>query len=86
LGQDMVPVADALELAEALETSLQVRQCVSEHLYRYALGASPSGRGAQCLVDDLADAWQQSAGEPSSVIDRLVRSEAFRRLANGSGQ
>lgn len=78
---ELLEVANAVELAQALETSREVRQCVSEHLYRYAQGTAPRGRGAACLIEELANTWQDYSGAPSSIIDRLVRSDAFRSLA-----
>src|SRR5690606_22335913 len=81
LQSGVIDVADGVELAQILESSGQVRECVSEHLYRYALGASPGSRGTQCLVEELATSWQDDSGDPAALIDRLVRSDVFRHLA-----
>lgn len=84
LQSGVVDVADGVELAQILESSAQVRECVSEHLYRYALGASPNSRGTECLVEDLASSWESNSGDPAALIDRLVRSDVFRHLASDS--
>lgn len=81
LQSGLVDVADGVELAQILESSGQVRECVSEHLYRYALGSSPGSRGTECLVEELASSWQENSGDPAALIDRLVRSDVFRYLA-----
>ncbi len=85
LTSGIVEVADGIELSQIVETSSEVRQCLSEHLYRYAFGVAPRSAGTECLIENMAATWAQNGGDPGALMQRLVESPAFTTLASAEG-
>lgn len=69
--------ADALELGALLATSDDVRECVAEQYYRFALRRS-LGDMDQCAVDAYAAAFTESDGNLHSLVQAIATSDAFR--------
>jgi hypothetical protein len=75
-----VEIDNALELAAALRDSPDVRQCVTQHLFRFAYGQSPKTEPSVCEVAALAGEWEATEGDPTKLLEALVTGDAFRYL------
>jgi hypothetical protein len=71
-------VDDAMDLAKIVETSYQIKQCVVDHLYRYAYGHAPKDRAGQCEISATADVWVKSGGDPQAILQAMVIDDSFR--------
>ncbi len=67
-------VTGAIDLSESLASRTQLRRCVAEKLFVFALGRGPSGRADREDLDDIAGAssWRE-------LVKRVVLSAAFSR-------
>jgi hypothetical protein len=74
----------AIELAERLGQSRQVRECVSRHYLRYALGRSTAGAGDRCQIAELADHLDATTGDPRELVVAIATSPSFRYRPEGS--
>jgi hypothetical protein len=70
-----VPVANSVELAEALATSRQAHECFASHLVEYAFGR-PRTALDQGLIDNLTNASLDGAAIVQLLID-ITTSPAF---------
>lgn len=71
---------DARSLAEFLGADGRVTDCLTQHLYAFALGHEPSV-GEQGVVDSLQDAFSTSGFNIKQLMAKLVSSPGFRYLS-----
>lgn len=71
------PVADALEVADRLATSEEVRQCYVTQWFRYTHGRD-AGFSDECNVYDLMRAFEDAGWNIQALIVALTQTEAFR--------
>lgn len=72
------PLDGAIELADRLGQSRQVRECVSRHYLRYALGRGTAGDGDRCQIAALADGLDATSGDPRELVIAIATSPSFR--------
>lgn len=70
------PVADAIELGEALAEDAQARECLATQWYRFALGRTEAAADS-CEIRRLADTLGE-LDDPKEMLVALVTSNAFR--------
>lgn len=75
IGDESVPVGDALELLDLMATDRAVHDCYAQHWVEYAFGR-PSVEQDETLVERLGAASLDGAGVRQLLID-LVTSDAF---------
>jgi hypothetical protein len=72
------PFDGAVELGTKLAKSAQVRACVTEQWYRYALGVT-DGELNLCALKSTVEGFRASGNKLPELLVALVSSEAFRR-------
>ncbi|MEM6996529.1 MAG: DUF1592 domain-containing protein, partial [Myxococcota bacterium] len=84
LGSDVDGDFDgAVELANKLATSDDVRTCVARQWFRYAFGRIEDNDGDACSLEVLDDAFAASDYDVRELMVALVQTDAFRyRLAD----
>lgn len=76
----------AVELAERLAGSSEVRACVAQQWFNFSLGRVPSEQD-KCSTDQLLDRFEASGYNVRELLLALVETEAFRlRRIGGGGQ
>jgi hypothetical protein len=71
------PFDGAVELAGRLVQSQQVRQCVAQQWFRFALGRGDAEEDA-CTMERLYDSFESSGNDVRVLLRELVLSDAFR--------
>jgi hypothetical protein len=80
-----MPVADAIDLIEALAGSRDVHDCAVKQLWRYAMHRTETGADLDAL-SLLQEDFFSDGGVLPNLIVRLVTSRAFTTLpVSGSG-
>ncbi|MCA9693921.1 MAG: DUF1585 domain-containing protein, partial [Myxococcales bacterium] len=74
------PFVGAVELAERLAASAQVRRCVILQWYRYALGRAEVDADAETLAA-LDEAFLDAGLDVRSLLVAIASAEVFRRRA-----
>lgn len=69
------------ELANILEASPEVQDCMSLQVFRYAMGRSDEAKD-QCSVNQLKQKFKSSGGSFSQLFRALVEDDAFRARRN----
>ncbi len=72
------PTADTPAYVEALAAAPGVTNCLTEHIYRYALGTSALAGSEECTVRALGTETRRAGGDLSGIARRIAGSEAFR--------
>ena len=67
----------AVNLADKLKDSSQVKRCISSNWFRFAMGRAPSQHEA-CALYHIQQAFQDSGGNFRELLKSLATSEAFR--------
>ena len=67
----------AVELAQRLSTSAEVRECVKKQWFRFSLGRLEGGDDA-CALQALAKDFEASDYNVKALLVSLVTSDAFR--------
>lgn len=75
-----IEVADAIEFTEVLAEQEEVRYCVTEHFYRYAMANGSLEAPDLCQVQHLADSLGESSEGLGGIARALVMSNAFRYI------
>lgn len=75
-----IDVADAIEFTEVLSQQEEVRYCVTEHFYRYAMANGTMGDEDLCQVQHLADSLGESDDGLGGIARALVMSNSFRYI------
>jgi hypothetical protein len=67
----------AVELAERLSRSREVRNCITSKWYTYAMGRSPTS-SEKCVLRNIQQSFAESGGDFREMLVALTTSEAFR--------
>lgn len=78
------PVANAVELAQRLAQSEDVRLCVTKQWFRYAFGHIEEADD-QCPIESLEQQFSSTGGDVRELIMALITSPAFSHRPGGSG-
>jgi len=65
------------ELSKRLADSRQIKNCVAQKWFTYAMGRTPSDREA-CALHRVQEAFDTSGGDFETLLAKLATSEAFR--------
>lgn len=71
-------VSDALELADVVAGSRELRYCYANQWYRFAFGHLPERSADACEVTTLANALGRAGGDPRALVLAIVESTSFR--------
>lgn len=75
-----IETADVIEFTELLSQREEVRYCVTEHFYRYAMANGALGAEDLCQVQHLADALGERSEGLGGIARSLVMSNSFRYI------
>ena len=71
-------VANALELADVVAGSSELRWCYANQWYRFAFGRVPERSADTCEVSELANALDDAGSDPRALVLAIVESATFR--------
>ena len=74
----------AIELANRLARSTEVRDCVASQWFRFSMGRMESANDA-CSIQSLRDSFSASGGNIRDLLARIVLSPAFRSVRLNGG-
>lgn len=75
------PVADAIELTQALTASAEVQECFARQVFRYAFGRQDTAED-ECSLRAATEAYRAQELDARELLFSLVTSEAFTQRAS----